>query len=135
MDELVRSLLCLENPHGDCGVRLCVSAVQASVGEHELQPTGWIGLHNTHACYNFGSGGAVRCVMYHRSNCKRKKAFPYLSFPRLNALTYLQVTPRSEVASCCPPLYVMLHRKCLLLSSLEGKNLRVDVAAHWASLN
>lgn len=60
VDKLVRSLLHSENPYGNCAVCLHVSAVQDSAGEHELHPAGMTGLHNTHACYQFCSGGAVR---------------------------------------------------------------------------
>lgn len=65
-----------------------------------------------------------------------KKTFLYLSLARLTALAYLQMTSRSEVASCCcPPLYVTLQRKCLLLSSLVAWNLRIDTAFHWPPLS
>lgn len=73
VDKLVRSLLHSENPYGNSVVCLHVSAVQDSAGEHELHPAGRTGLHNTHACCQFCSGGAVRCVTYLRSNCNRKK--------------------------------------------------------------
>lgn len=74
LDKLVRSLLHSENPHGNCAVCLHDSTVQDPVGEHELHlPAGRIGLHNTHAGYQFGFGGAVRHIPYLRNICKNRK--------------------------------------------------------------
>lgn len=85
VDKLVRSLLHSENPYGNCAVCLHVSAVQDSAGEQELHPAGRTGLRNAHACYQFFSRGAVRCVTYLRSNCNREKKDISLSVPsRIN---------------------------------------------------
>lgn len=73
VDKLVRSLLRLKDPHGNCAVCRRNSTVHDPVGEQELQPAGRIGLHNTHAGYHFGSGGAVRYIPYLRNICKNRK--------------------------------------------------------------
>lgn len=133
LDKLVRSLLHLEDPHGNCAVCLG-GTVHGHVGDHKLQPAGRIGLHYTQAGYKFGFGGAVRHVSYLRNICKsrckkkKKKHVSFLCFPRLAVIRYLHITLRSDLSSCCcPPLYLMLHRNNLLWSSLEGWKLRVDV--------
>lgn len=82
LDKLVRSLLHLEDPHGNCAVCLD-STVHGHVGDHKLQPAGRIGLHYTQAGYKFGFGGAARRVSYLRNicknRCKKKKNTHFLS--------------------------------------------------------